>query len=51
MSEPDADSYALKSTALAEVPAPDLPYQPPMPRAYRPRIGVSHKRFTPSSAR
>lgn len=40
MSEPDADTYALKSTALAEVPAPDLPYQPPMPRAYRPRIGV-----------
>ena len=40
MSEPDADSYALKSTALAEVAAPDLPYQPPMPRSYRPRIGV-----------
>ena len=40
MSEPDADSYALKSAALAEVEAPDLPYQPPMPRAYRPRIGV-----------
>jgi predicted dehydrogenase len=40
MSEPDADSYALKSAALAEVPAPALPYQPPMPRAYRPRIGV-----------
>lgn len=40
MSEPDADSYALKSAALAEVTAPDLPYQPPMPRAYRPRIGV-----------
>ncbi|MES2916513.1 MAG: Gfo/Idh/MocA family oxidoreductase [Pseudomonadota bacterium] len=40
MSAPDADSYALKSTALAEVAAPDLPYQPPMPRAYRPRIGV-----------
>jgi predicted dehydrogenase len=40
MSEPDADSYALKSTALAEVAAPDLPYQPPIPRAYRPRIGV-----------
>jgi predicted dehydrogenase len=40
MSEPDADSYALKSAILAEVPAPDLPYQPPMPRAYRPRIGV-----------
>jgi predicted dehydrogenase len=40
MSEPDADSYALKSTALAQVPAPDLPYQPPIPSAYRPRIGV-----------
>lgn len=40
MSEPDADSYALKSATLAEVAAPDLPYQPPTPRVYRPRIGV-----------
>jgi predicted dehydrogenase len=40
MSEPDADSYALKSAALADVPAPDLPFEPPLPRAYRPRIGV-----------
>lgn len=40
MSEPDADTYALKSATLAEVPAPALPYQPPMPRSYRPRIGV-----------
>ncbi|MBY6046930.1 Gfo/Idh/MocA family protein [Vannielia litorea] len=32
MSEPDADSYALKSAQMAEVPAPDLPYQPPTPR-------------------
>lgn len=40
MSEPDADSYALKSSATAEVAAPDLPFRPPMPRAYRPRIGV-----------
>ena len=40
MSEPDADSYALRSAVLAEVAAPDLPYQPPMPRAYQPRIGV-----------
>jgi predicted dehydrogenase len=40
MSEPDADAYALKSAALAEVLAPDLPYQPPMPRSFRPRIGV-----------
>lgn len=40
MSEPDADAYALKSAALTEVPAPNLPYLPPMPRSYRPRIGV-----------
>ncbi|WP_374397563.1 Gfo/Idh/MocA family protein [Tabrizicola sp.] len=40
MSEPDADTYALKSVALAEVAAPALPYQPPLPRTYRPRIGV-----------
>ncbi len=40
MSEPDPDSYALKSAAVATIAAPDLPYQPPMPRAYRPRIGV-----------
>ena len=40
MSEPDADTYSLKSAALAEVAAPALPYQPPMPRSYRPRIGV-----------
>lgn len=40
MSEPDADTYALKSANVAEIPAPTLPYKPPMPRAYRPRIGV-----------
>jgi predicted dehydrogenase len=40
MSEPDADTYALKSAALAEVAAPALPYLPPMPRSYLPRIGV-----------
>lgn len=40
MSEPDADTYALKSAALAEVAAPDLHYLPPAPRVYRPRIGV-----------
>lgn len=37
---PDADTYALKSATLAEIPAPDLPYEPPLPRHYRPRIGV-----------
>jgi predicted dehydrogenase len=40
MSEPDADTYALKSAALAEVAAPALPYLPPMPSSYLPRIGV-----------
>jgi predicted dehydrogenase len=40
MSQPDADTYALKSGEVPDIPAPDLPYQPPMPRAYHPRIGV-----------
>ena len=37
---PDADTYALKSAAVAEIPAPELDYRPPMPRAYRPRIAL-----------
>lgn len=37
---PSQDTYALKSAALADMPAPDLPYQPPMPRNYRPRIAL-----------
>jgi predicted dehydrogenase len=37
---PDADTYALKSAALADVLAPDLHYLPPSPRQYRPRIGL-----------
>ncbi len=37
---PDPDAYALKSAALADIQAPDLPYLPPMPRLYRPRIGL-----------
>lgn len=41
MSEtPDLDAYSLKSVVAAEVAAPELPYQPPMPRAYRPRIAL-----------
>lgn len=36
---PDADTYALKSATLADIPAPDLPNQPPMPRACRPGSG------------
>jgi predicted dehydrogenase len=37
---PDIDTYALKSAALADIQAPDLPYLPPAPRNYRPRIGL-----------
>ena len=37
---PTPDTYALRSGTFAEVTAPDLPYLPPMPRHYRPRIGV-----------
>ena len=40
MSETDLDTYALKAAAAAEVAAPDLPYRPPMPKAYRPRIAL-----------
>jgi predicted dehydrogenase len=36
----DTDTYALTSAALPEITAPDLPYRPPMPKSYRPRIGV-----------
>ena len=38
--ETETDTYALKSAALPEIAAPDLPYRPPMPRDYRPRIGM-----------
>ena len=37
---PDIDTYALKSAELADIQAPDLPYLPPAPRNYRPRIGL-----------
>ncbi len=36
----DADTYALKSKALAEIPAPEVAYRPPSPKSYRPRIGM-----------
>ena len=38
--EPDFDAYALTSKAVAATPAPDLPYRPPLPRSYRPRIAL-----------
>ena len=37
---PDPDSYALKSADVAEIPPPDLPYRPPQPKSYRPRIAL-----------
>jgi predicted dehydrogenase len=40
VSERDTDTYALKAVAAAEVPAPDLPYRPPLPRSWRPRIAL-----------
>ena len=40
MSEPDSETYALATGPLADIAAPSLPYQPPMPRSYRPKIGV-----------
>ena len=36
----DTDTYALKSAALPEIAAPEVPYRPPAPKAYRPRIGM-----------
>ena len=36
----DTDIYALKSGALAELSAPDVSYRPPLPKNYRPGIGV-----------
>lgn len=36
----DADTYALKAADLPEIDVPDVACHPPMPRTYRPRIGV-----------
>lgn len=36
----DSDTYALKSADLPDIAAPEVAYRPPMPKAYRPRIGV-----------
>lgn len=37
---PDADTYALKSGDIAEIPAPELDYRPPAPRSGRARIAL-----------
>lgn len=36
----DTDTYALKSAELPEIAAPDVPYRPPHPKSYRPKIGM-----------
>ena len=38
--EPDLDAYALKASAAAEIPAPELDYRPPLPLKWRPRIAL-----------
>ncbi|MFO1140823.1 MAG: Gfo/Idh/MocA family oxidoreductase, partial [Amaricoccus sp.] len=40
MTETGVDTYALKAGAAGEAAAPELPYRPPMPRAWRPRIAL-----------
>lgn len=35
-----AENYDLKTTAAATIAAPDLPYAPPSPKHYRPKIGL-----------
>lgn len=40
MSEPTASDYALQTQAAATAAAPELPYGPPRPRRYRPRVGL-----------
>jgi predicted dehydrogenase len=41
MSSSSEPNYALEAEAgPPEIPVPILPYQPPMPRAYRPRLGL-----------
>lgn len=36
----DTETYALKADELPETAAPELPYRPPSPKSYQPRIGM-----------
>jgi predicted dehydrogenase len=38
--EPDLDAYSLVAAKVPEIATPDLPYRPPRPRSYRPRIAL-----------
>lgn len=40
MSEKKDDARELKAQVTPEVTAPDLPYRPPVPKSYRPKIGL-----------
>jgi predicted dehydrogenase len=40
VSEPDIDTYALRSGPVPQIAAPDLPYRPPAPRGPVPKIGL-----------
>jgi predicted dehydrogenase len=40
MSESSASDYALETETVSTVAAPDLPYRPPRPKRYRPKIGL-----------
>lgn len=37
---PSESDYALVGKALPEIAAPELPYKPPMPKTYRPKIAL-----------
>jgi len=37
---PDTETYALASASVRDIAAPELPYLPPKPASYRPRIGL-----------
>lgn len=38
---PNEDAYALKTATARMAAAPELPYQPPRPRSYTPRIALA----------
>ena len=40
MSEGSDDARELKPGSVPEVAAPELPYRPPVPKSYRPKIGL-----------
>ena len=37
---PSQDTYALRSGEVPDMAVPDLPWRPPVPKAYRPRIAL-----------